>query len=123
MERSFALTTPPDTAANFPSDSQGHSVQPTSHRIAPGYRPRLSREHQKCGLEGILGVLFLDQDAPAHAKHQRSMALHERREGFFVAMLDELPQQVRIAPAAHLRGDNEPANIPQHRACWTVCHG
>jgi hypothetical protein len=47
-------------------------------------------------LEGVLGILMIDQDAAAYTPDHRAMPPHQGREGGFVALFDEAAEEFPI---------------------------
>jgi hypothetical protein len=54
-------------------------------------------QHKKCSLEHIFGVVFVAQDAPAHAQHHRPMSADQCGESDLIATVGEGGQQLFIA--------------------------
>jgi hypothetical protein len=58
----------------------GDAVQPAAQRLAHRDRSRLAGEHEKGGLEGVLRVLLVAQDAAADTQHHRAVSAQQRLE-------------------------------------------
>ena len=62
-------------------------------------------QDEKSGLEGVLRVRLVAQDATAHAKYHWTMAADQRFQGEFLSALREATQKFVVAGiAAALRG-------------------
>ncbi len=72
------------------------AVEPVAEQFRLTQRPRLADEQEKCGLKGVLGIVAVAQDAPAHAEDHRPVALQQRGKRRLVAALDELLQQTDV---------------------------
>jgi hypothetical protein len=62
-------------------NARGHPEQPVTYRASVADRARLARQCQPGGLECVLCVVLVAQDAPADAPYHRSMTRHKRCEG------------------------------------------
>jgi hypothetical protein len=82
----------------------GHPIQPTAHSLPPVDRAGLLREDQEGGLEGILGVVQIAQDAPAHTQYHRPVPFQQRREGVPVPVPGEPLQELVVRLLAVLAG-------------------
>ncbi|HTU92817.1 MAG TPA: hypothetical protein VMF69_22235 [Gemmataceae bacterium] len=76
----------------FVSQAIGDGVEPTAYRIAFADRAGFARQHQKCRLENVLGVVMIAEDGAAQSQHHRRMALDQGGEGGFVAASHETLQ-------------------------------
>jgi hypothetical protein len=54
------------------------------------------RQHQEGCLEGVLGLVLVAQQAPAHAENHRPVATDQRREGGLVPARQEACQQLGV---------------------------
>ena len=66
----------------------------------------LAREQKKGGLHHILGILWAAQHAARNAEHHWSMAFKQRGEGRFVAVGQEVAQQMMVANVSRQRTDD-----------------
>jgi hypothetical protein len=71
----------------------------------------LARQDQENSLEDILAIGFLFEEAPRDFPHHRAVSPHQRREGPFVVLLDETPQQLRIARFGFLSEGGETTEV------------
>ena len=76
-----------------PSDA----VQPGTECVGPAQPTRLAHQHQERGLESVVGVVTVVQQAPAHAEHHWAMPPYQRREGCLVALVGEPFEELPIA--------------------------
>jgi hypothetical protein len=67
---------------------------------------RLANQHDEGGLEGVLGILIVAQDAPANAPNPRGVPAHQRRKRGFVTVAEEPLQQLGIGCGIQL-GSND----------------
>ncbi len=74
-------------------------------------------------LEGVLGVLFVPQQPPAHAQHQRSVSAHQLGEGGLVAAGDELLQQLAVGQRVGRVGAGQLVQVSQHEGERSAGHG
>ncbi|HZY83624.1 MAG TPA: hypothetical protein VFE78_02225, partial [Gemmataceae bacterium] len=56
----------------------------------------LASEDEKRGLEGVLGILMVGQDAAAYTPDHRAMPPHKGREGACVPLFDEAAEEFPI---------------------------
>jgi hypothetical protein len=75
----------------------GDAVQPAADRLAASDRRGLARQDQEGGLEGVLGIVGVAEDAAADAEHHRPVAADEGLERRFVARHGEALEQVGVA--------------------------
>src|SRR5262249_54686399 len=74
----------------------GDAVQPVRHHRWWHNGCGLASEDEKRGLEGVLGILMVGQDAAADTPDHRAMPPHKGREGGFVALVDEAAEEFPI---------------------------
>jgi hypothetical protein len=74
-------------------------MQPIADDFARGQTRRPTEKYQKDGLEGIVNILGVAQDATADAAYHRPMTAHQRFKGRFVATIKKRTQQVTIGHA------------------------
>jgi hypothetical protein len=60
--------------------------------------PCASREHKENCLECVFGIVLIVQHAAAHAEDHAPVSIHQRGEGPFVAIGDELLEQDNVRP-------------------------
>jgi hypothetical protein len=84
-------------------------VKPAGQRILPGQRGGPAGQDEEGRLEGVLGVLLVAQDVPAHAKDHRAVPAHQDGKGCLVAhngkLLDQGPVGAGVAQLFHLPVD------------------
>jgi hypothetical protein len=71
-------------------------VQPVCHHRFWHDGCGLASEDEKRGLEGVLGILMVGQDAAAYTPDHRAMPAHKGLEGSFVALFDEATDELPI---------------------------
>jgi hypothetical protein len=89
-------------------DAAGNAEEPAAEGALTVEAGGFTGEDEEGGLEGVLGVLLVTQDAAAQAEHERSVALYEGGEGGLLTAVDESLQQVRIGGVRPGQG-GEPA--------------
>jgi hypothetical protein len=72
------------------------AVQPVRHQSSWHDGCGLASEDEERGLEGVLGILVVGQDAAAYTPDHRAMPPHKGREGGFVALFDEAAEEFPI---------------------------
>ena len=70
----------------------GDGVQPGADGFRRADRRGTAGQHEERRLEGVLGVVTVGQDAPAHTMDHRSMPLHQHLERRRVVLCDEALQ-------------------------------
>ena len=60
--------------------AKGDPVQPVAQQVGIADRRGPAGQHQEDGLEGVFGVLAIDQKLPADAEHHRTVPSHQRGE-------------------------------------------
>jgi hypothetical protein len=71
-------------------------VQPVGDSFSGPDGERFAGEDQKGRLKGILGVVVIADNSPAHAEDHRAMAPSQGRKGRFVVLVDERRQQLGV---------------------------
>jgi|SRR6266404_1060569 len=86
-----------------PQRSARVARHPASDRIQPGADrgpirkgSRSLRQHQKCGLEGIVGSVSISQQSAAGSMYHWPVPANQFRERIFIALADESLQQLRV---------------------------
>src|SRR5262249_19071321 len=74
----------------------GHAVKPVGDPLPRPNRRRLADQDEERRLEGVLGVVVIPEDAPAHAPDHRAVPPHQRFEGRPRAAADEALQQLPV---------------------------
>jgi hypothetical protein len=80
------------------------AVQPACELSWLAERAAFAHQHQKRGLERVLRVAGVAQNAPANAQHQRSMARQQHGKGSLVLRLEELRQELIVGQSLQLAG-------------------
>jgi hypothetical protein len=57
----------------------------------------LADQDEEGGLETVLGIVNIAQDAPAHTEDHGPMPAHQRREGRLIPALNKQVQQIAVA--------------------------
>ena len=74
-------------------------IQPAAQHDAAADRAGLLDQDQEGGLEGVLGVVGVAQDAVADAQDHRSVPRHQRLEGRGIAPMDEPLEELGVGKA------------------------
>src|SRR5262249_13700300 len=72
-------------------------------------RRGLAAQNNEGGLEGVLGVGLVAEDAAADAQHHRTMSAHQRREGRLVAFQEKTFEKLPVRQPRAAVGPREPA--------------
>src|SRR5262245_31280776 len=72
-------------------------MEPVGQRWPNAQRSGFAEQYEKNGLEGVFSIVFVIKKTAAHAPYQRRMTTHQRRERRFVAVDDELLEQIVVA--------------------------
>jgi hypothetical protein len=91
-------------------------MQPIADNLALGQTVRLADEHQECGLEGIVGIVGIAQDAAANAAHHRTMTAHERLESRLIAPMEKRPQELPVGQPRAVRVKCDSVQLPEDAA-------
>src|SRR4051794_38051936 len=86
-----------------------YAVQPVCHHLSRRNGRRLADKDKEGGLEGVLGVLMVEQSA-ADAPDHRPMPLDESNEGSFISMLDEATKELPIGQSCSIL-QSSPAKV------------
>ncbi len=96
----------------FAGQAGGDAVQEAADGLPATDGARLAGQDEEGGLEDVLGVVEVAEEAAADAQHQPPVALHQRREGRLVAAGGEALQQLPVAQCGQARGRQQPAQVP-----------
>jgi hypothetical protein len=107
----FVAVAPAGVAFGAKGGAVSGAVQPTHQGFPLADRGGLPRQDQERGLQGILGVLGVVQDAPANLLHHRPMSLDQLREGVLIAAEEEQFQQLSIRQVATGRRANRASEL------------
>ena len=88
-------------------------MQPGPQRDVAAERPRFLDEDQERGLEGILGIVRILQDAPADAQDHRPVPRHQDLERRGVLPGGEALEQLRIGESRDDPTREEAVDLPQ----------
>ena len=69
---------------------------------------------KKVRLEGILGIMLVVQQPPAHSKDKRTMSLDQDGKGRFVPVSDEALDELPILKPSHTLAPQEAAQMLQN---------
>ncbi len=72
-------------------------MEPTGQSGLVSQGSSITGQHEKRGLESVLGVLLMPQHAAADVQHHRPVAANEGGEGDFIAAVGESVQQLFVA--------------------------
>ena len=103
--------TPGDPVSEAEGNAVGDTVQPTGQRIRFANSGRLADEDEERGLERVIDIGRLPQQALANAAHHRPVLLHESGKSILVALRDEFREQHAIALLAVLLIAGHAANV------------
>src|SRR5262249_13651761 len=97
-------------------DPAGDATQPVPEPFGLSDRPGLACQHQKRGLESVLGVLLLTQYPPAHAHDQRTVSMHERRKGLLIPGARKAIEQIGVRHGVGVLERNLTSKVTEQRA-------
>jgi hypothetical protein len=100
----------------------GHAVQPGAQIDPPGVPWGFADQDQERGLESILSVGGVAQQAPADAEHHRSMPAHQGRKRLLVLLVEESLQQLPVALVLGGVGVRQPEQLAQAYARLAAQH-
>ena len=86
---------PSELLAEVARDPKGHPVKPTAQRFLLANRAYLLGKDEEGGLAGILGIVFVAQDASANAEHHAAMPVDESCKTCLIPCV-EPREQIRI---------------------------
>ena len=88
-------------------------IQPAGQSVSPSDRPGPLHHHQEGGLEGILGVIGIAEDAAADAQHHRPVPRHQRLEGAGISLFDEAVKELRVGQPRDDAPGEQSLDLPQ----------
>jgi hypothetical protein len=91
------LATPRGGPFGIQGDAISGPMQEAGQRSLLAQLGRAAGQDEKCGLEGVFGVLWMPEYAAANGANHRPIAADEGGEGIFIAVRDERVQQQLIA--------------------------
>ena len=94
-------------------------MEPGAERVADPERPRLADQDQEGGLEGVLGVVRVAEDAPADAQDHRPVPLDQGREGQLgrlAAPGREPLEELAVGQSRRRSGRQQRAELPREPA-------
>src|SRR5437660_354169 len=97
------------------SQAEGNRVQPWPDGFVPAQRPGFSGQNDERGLEDIVYVRRMTQDAPAHRMDQRAMPLYQRCESGLIAPAGETLQQLAIGQRVRRFRAGNPAEVAKDK--------
>ena len=81
-------------------DADSHAIEPASDRSTVADGMTAAGQHQKGRLKGVMSVVMIVEDRPAHAHDHRAMADHKRfkrKLAAFIAGREEPLEQLPVA--------------------------
>jgi hypothetical protein len=81
-----------------------------------------AREHEQRGLEGILGILRVPQNAGTYTTDKSRMAAHQLGKRGFIARGDEATQQLVIGEMLGRPRLDQLTDVPEHHPNLCVGH-
>ncbi|OAI49029.1 hypothetical protein AYO44_01100 [Planctomycetaceae bacterium SCGC AG-212-F19] len=75
----------------------GDLVQPAAKIILVADGSCVAREHQKCGLEHVLCIMLVVEDAAANTIDERPVSLYQAGKGLLIVLRGEAPEQLVVA--------------------------
>ncbi len=72
------------------------AIKPVGEHRRGSDRSRLAGEDEERGLEGVLGIVVVAEDAPADAQDHRPMPPDDRLERRLIATCDEPFEQIAV---------------------------
>ena len=90
-------------------------MQPGRQRFGVTHRGRFAGQDQERRLKGILRLVNISQDAPAHVEHERAMTNYQRRESRLIPGRDEAAQECGVTDLVRFRPGRQSANVAQQR--------
>ena len=106
--------------------AKGDAIEPVAQQVGVADRPRLPRQHEEGGLEGVLGEVAVGEDLPADAQHHRAMTRDQGGEGglgVIVSPRDKLLQELPVGEPGRRAAREERPELPGHRPCCQIRHG
>src|SRR5262249_2627232 len=100
------------TGPGAQGNAVGDAVQPGADRLPLTDRAGLAGQREERGLEGVLGVLRVAQDPPAHTEHHRAVPPHQQLERRLVPLGDEALEELGVRNDAGVRPPAVTAQIP-----------
>src|SRR5262249_34965454 len=92
----------------------GRAIEPIADQLLPPDGRGLADEHQKRGLEGVVGVVGIAEDAATHAQDHRPMPADQGRERALVPPRNEALQQLAVAQPAAIAQQKGLTQMLQH---------
>src|SRR6266481_8917322 len=100
----------------------GNAVEPTRPRVSVLHRPELLGQKQKRGLECVLAVLRMLQDAPANAIDHRPMPTYQGLEYHIVASGEVAFDEFPVRPVHYRFGGHSPCYAAEKVTQLRGCH-
>jgi hypothetical protein len=98
----------------------GDAIQPVGEQLAAAKGRRPADENQEGGLEGVLGVGRVPQDAPADAPDHRAVPPHQDRDRRLIPAEKEALQQLLVAQGRLLGQQHGPTQVVEDLAHWAT---
>jgi hypothetical protein len=106
----FPLLSPGSRHPRLEGGLVGHAVEPVGDHLAGHDRVGLADQDEEGGLEIVLGIMTIPQDAAADTPHHRPMPPHQRGQGVFT-MVEEVFQELAIGPSRARAGQHGSAQV------------
>jgi hypothetical protein len=91
-----------------------NSIKPVTQEVAFPKAACLTNEDEKRGLEGILGIVDIAEQAPAQGQHHRSVPGEKDFKRRFVAALGKSFQELVIGARALSGRAHDPPKLPHY---------
>jgi hypothetical protein len=92
--------------AEVGGDPKGDPVKPATQRFLLANGVYVLGKDEEGGLTGILGIVFVAQDAPANAEYHAGMPVDESCKTSLIPGMEPL-EQIRIRPLLARRGQQD----------------
>jgi hypothetical protein len=118
----FARAAPGVGAPKLSRQAERSLVQPVAQRRPPGNQPGLSREHEECCLERVLGVRTVAQLTAANAEDEAPVTMDQLCESGLVTAADEALDQLSIRVSSRARRAGQAVDVSKHVADGRTSH-
>src|SRR5205807_10372390 len=87
------------------------AVEPVGDHLSRPNGCGVAKQDKKRGLKSILGIVRTAQQSSAHAEHHRSVPAQKGFKGVFIALDDEVLEQLTIGPPRAVVGEHSFAKM------------
>jgi hypothetical protein len=101
----------------------GNPVEPVAQTFLVADSAGAARQHKEGGLEGVLGVVLVAEDAAAHAQDHGPVSLNQGGESGLVAVVGEALEQLTVAKTVGSFGRCQLAEVAEQNGCLGLGHG